>query len=114
MWRGGVMAESGVSGKGNTRVVWALAGASLAAITAGGALAVRALGPPPPERAAATTGPGCCSDPAVHGRKPPAEFGLPAAPGAFDFHSMETHSGVGSVAYSVRGGTAGQVARFYR
>jgi hypothetical protein len=107
--------------RGRQWIVPAVLAASVAAMGAGGALALRGLG-------AAADGPvvqpvsargsapddDCCPDAAVHDRKAPAAFGLPAFPGAEEFHSMEVDRENGSVAFSVRDGSAAEIAAFYR
>lgn len=91
-----------------------IGGAALAALTAGGVLAYRSLGGAEPGSGITSADP-CCADPAVLAAQPPSYFGFPEYPTAFDFHSMATGKQVyGSASYSVKKGTAADVAGFYR
>jgi hypothetical protein len=90
---------------------WTLAGAAALALLGGGALALRTLEPKPEPRQDAVA----VQEPAgaKSGRKKPEQFGLPSYPGAFDFRSTESDPKNGSAAFSIRKGTAADIARFY-
>jgi len=92
----------------------AVGGAGLVCLVAAGLLAVGSLGEPGEKPQATANGPSCCAEPAVHDRKRPSDYGLPTYPGAFEFHSVTAGLEQGSTAFSVRRGTAREVAAYYR
>ena len=51
---------------------------------------------------------------AVRGRHRPSDYGLPAYRTAFEFNSLVVDRNTGSVAYSLKGGTAQEVVAYYR
>ena len=58
--------------------------------------------------------PGTSNGMAIRGHHHPAEYGLPAYRTAFEFNSLVVDGNTGSVAYSVKGGTAQEVVAYYR
>jgi len=100
--------------KNQGRIVWVIAGSAAACFLAGAVLALQPLlKPAPPLPSSPRTGRELV---AVLGKQRPDEFGLPAYPMAFRFHSSVSEPGREyiSASYSVRRGNAKEIAGYYR
>jgi hypothetical protein len=67
-----------------------------------------------PKRAVEGVGTAAVIDTPTTGTRRPSDYNLPTYPTAFRFHSMDGGGAAGSVAFSVKKGTATEIAAFYR